>query len=772
MNAKFLTFTWEIKEQIVYIGFNEDRLDNNIFTELEQAIMLIQDDRTIDGLVFYSHHPAGFLSNPTTISLSLSKSITDHVEKERILSWARRGEMLLNTIEDLNIPTISCVDGACLGEGLEFALSTRYLLLSTSTQTILAFPSIELGLIPTFGGTYRLLERLSLPDALKMVISGRSLDTQEALRIGLATDAYHQKHLLKMAHNIIQRPKFFNKTQDFKQIISDFLKGNFLSKRMIYQRAKNQLMEQTGGLHEAPLKALELMEIFQDQGRATYLHQESQVFTELYASYQSKNLRYLLSLKEELQKRDKQSDTTGTLRPPQRCAVIGGGTTGGELINLLALGHSCPSVVAATQCPLTYPILKDLNYESLEVGLKHSSSIFANYHQQGKISKDEWESRQRSIIPVTNYQGFKLLDLVIESIFNDFDDIEIKKRLFQEIESNVAEKTLLVTNTSFLSTREIASALQHPERFAGLHCFYPLDKTSLIELVAHPEVATDTLTTLSKWVWQLGKIPLIVQDSPGFLVNRLIWVYVNEAFYLLEEGVKVDEIERAALNFGMAMGPMRFLDQMGFPFANKLSKLLTLPNTTNTINTSAAPTEHFARSALLNKIFTLTLPGKNGGQGFYLYTPSSEEYHPPSFTYPAAAESKLEINPVIKDLLPAAGASTADAVATATAAAKNTNHTITMDERTIQMRLVLPMINEAAYILDEGVVKDASVLDLGAVYGAGFPAFRGGILRYADHSGLPRILQAIQEFEKNVNQSRYSPSPLLKKLASEDKSFY
>ena len=279
---------------------------------------------------------------------------------------------------------------------------------------------------------------------------------------------------------------------------------------------------------------------------------------------------------------------------------------------------------------------------------------------------------------------------------------------------------MLTTNTSSLSVAEMASALKYPERFAGLHFFNPVHRMPLVEIITHEGVSEQTVKDLYRWCLFAKKTPVVVKDGPGFLVNRILMPYLNEAVFLLEEGVSMQAIEQACLNFGMPMGPFRLLDEVGLDVALKVSKILH------------EGLGERARSGTFNaRVVEQEFLGKKSGKGFYRYQDGEE----------------VE-NPAIKVLLPSQGKK--------------------LDEGTIQKRIFLPMINEAAYILQEKIVDVPEQVDLGLIFGTGFPPFRGGLLRYADSEGLEKVAKDLDHLAQDVDSERYKACSYLR----ERKSFY
>ena len=697
----------EVKNEIAYVGFGYNStksmttLDVDTMSELNSIVdELYTKAKELKGVIFFSHKEGCFLAGA---DVNLIASMTSEAEAA---DKSEQGQLVFNRIEDLSIPTIACVDGVCLGGGLELALSCKNIIASNSSKTQLGLPEVKLGIIPGFGGTYRLPKKIGLPNALDLILTGKTLRADKAKRMGLVAEVYPRENLLSFA------PKFFNysgKPHSLSDTMKELATENFVTRKIIFQKARESVLKKTNGFYQAPLKILDVMDSGMMKGRTSYLSSEAQAFGELAISEQSKNLQHIFFMSEAVKKYSGPKSTK-ELKELNRGAALGAGTMGGGIAWLMAEANMLP-------------IMKDLSTDALNLGLKQSSQNFSGALKRKKMSADEFERKQRSITPQLDYSGFKKVDLVIEAVVENMD---IKKKVFAETEKYVTTDCLLTSNTSSLSVQEMSTALEHPERFAGLHFFNPVHLMPLVEIIVHDKVAPETVEALYKWVLRVKKTPVVVKDGPGFLVNRILMPYLNEAGYLLEEGVSVKDIDAAALNFGMPMGPCRLLDEVGIDVGVKVAKVMH-----DGLGERAYP------SKMSHKLMDKNFLGKKNSKGFYLYDEKGK----------VTGE-----NPEVESLLP--------------------SDKKKMSETDIQLRLFLPMINEAATILDEGIVKTAGEVDLGLIFGIGFPPFRGGLLRYADHEGLDKILNALNNFKESVNKDRYSPCQYLIDLVNSKTTFY
>jgi 3-hydroxyacyl-CoA dehydrogenase / enoyl-CoA hydratase / 3-hydroxybutyryl-CoA epimerase len=701
----------EVKDRVALVGFGLNSkksmttLDQETLEEFDRLVKelkSIADKRDIDGVIFHSLIPGVFLAGADIDLISTLKS------ESEAQKGAEVGQVIYSQIEDLAVPTVACVDGVCLGGGLEMALSCTNIIASTSPKTMLGLPEVKLGFIPGFGGTYRLPRKVGLPTSLDMILTGRTLNSRKAKRVGLIAAAFPPERL------IVQAPNFFKaqkKAKSAKEKLEEALTGNLVAKKLIFQKARESVLQKTKGVYHAPLKILDVMENNLGKNRNSYLKAESQAFGELCVGVQSQNLQHIFFLNESAKKfPGAKNDGEGKQRTLKRGAVLGAGTMGGGIAWLMAQQKM-------------FPLMKDITPEALELGLKQSSANFSQMVKRRKMTHDEFEKKQRSIRPTINFEGFNSVDLVIEAIV---ENMEIKKSVLKELESHLPKDAIITSNTSSLSVQEMGSDLADSSRFAGLHFFNPVNRMPLVEIITHDKVSDETVEALYRWVVKAKKVPVVVGDGPGFLVNRILMPFLNEAAYLLNEGVSIEEVDEAATNFGMPMGPCRLMDEVGIDVAIKVADIMF-----KGLGARMTPAD------LSGKMMEQGLLGRKNSKGFYLYDSKGKEGG---------------VNQTCASLLP-----------------KRSHN---LDEREIQLRLFLPMINEAAAILDDKIVSDAGKVDLGLIMGLGFPPFRGGLLRYADSEGLPQILKEIKRLAGSADAERYKPADYLVKLVEEGRQFY
>jgi 3-hydroxyacyl-CoA dehydrogenase/enoyl-CoA hydratase/3-hydroxybutyryl-CoA epimerase len=704
----YQNLTVEVRDELFWIGFGKyEKKSMTTFTretleELKQAILEASDHdrkKSVKGVVFFSHKPGVFLAG---VDISVINSLKTEAEALRALDEAHT---IFNALDDIKLPTVALVDGVCLGGGLELALSCKKIFISDSAKTALGLPEVMLGVLPGFGGTYRLPRKVGLPSALDMILTGRQIKGKSALKMGLADVILPTERMIELVKTYLLEKKTGRK-KSIKEEVQVAALDNFLTRKIIFQKAREKVLETSKGFYPAPLKILEVLETGAGKGRSDYLAIEAQAFAELSQSIQSKNLQHIFFLTDN----SKKIDNKDQLPTIKRGAVLGAGVMGGGIAWLFANNNQSP-------------IMKDLSAEALELGLKQASQNFSSALKKRRMTQDEFNRKMRSIEPTLNFEGFKSADLVVEAVIENMD---IKKKVFSELEGHVRSNALLTSNTSSLSIEEMSKALKDSSRFAGLHFFNPVNRMQLVEIISHERASEITIDTLVKWVLDVKKVPVVVNDGPGFLVNRILAPYLNEAAFLLEEGVSVEALDEAALNFGMPMGPCRLMDEIGLDVCVKVGKIMH-----EGLGERALP------SGLAGKFYEQKLLGKKNNQGFYLYD------HKGNVTGK---------NPEITKLIPA--------------------KKIRRDEMELQMRLFLPMVNEAAYIFADRIVKKASTVDIGMIYGIGFPPFKGGLCKWADQEGLDRIGERLNNFSREVSPNRYQIAPFLGMMIHDKKKFY
>lgn len=623
---------------------------------------------------------------------------------------SRTGQQVFRRIERLPVPTIVAIDGICLGGGVELALACTYRIASDRPETRLGLPEVRLGIIPGWGGTTRLPRLVGLRAAVELIVSGKTVSARRAGRIGLVDEvvppAILEDRARRFAWERIDRGRRRGRRR--KGIGARLLEDTAPGRRLLLSQARKRVVAETKGHYPAPLAALDVL------GRTLSLPLdeafalEAETVGRLAVSDVSKNLIHVFFLMEAAKKAAPSAEP----RPVDRVAVLGAGVMGGGIAQLLAYRG--------------LPVrLKDIRPAAIGLGLRHARSVFDRAVRRHRIDRRDAERGMRRIAPTLDYSGFGSADVVIEAVVERLD---VKRQVLREAESHAGPDAVLASNTSALSITEMGNALERPERLCGMHFFNPVHRMPLVEIVRGAATSDEAVATVFALSRRLDKTPIIVEDGPGFLVNRLLAPYLNEAGWLLAEGARIEEVDRALVDFGMPMGPFRLLDEVGLDVSRHVGAILY-----DAFGDRMLPATPLVQLAETSRL------GRKGGRGFYIFE-DGKEGEPDDSIY----------------------ADLGDAVAPQ-------RRSIPADS--IRDRCLLVMINEAARALEDGIVADPDALDLAMITGTGFPPFRGGLLRYADTLGTRSILARLEALEID-HGVRFQPAPSIRERAGTGRGFY
>lgn len=628
---------------------------------------------------------------------------------------SRAGQELFREVEALPFPTVAAIHGVCLGGGFELALACRHRICSDHPRTRLGLPEVQLGILPAWGGTTRLPRLVGVQAALDLLLTGDPIRPEKARRIGLVREvvphAIFRERAAAFALETLDLPRGASRPD--RSLLTRLLDDTLPGRRAVLTIARRRVVERTHGRYPAPLKIIEVLRKGMRRSAADSMVIEARAFGELTATPTHANLLHVFHLREAARK-TAVAVPDGTPTPVERIGVVGAGIMGGGIAQLAAFRE-------------VEVRMKDIRDEAVAGGLQHARSLFDKAVARRKLTAHDAERRMGLIRGGLDWHGFGAADLVVEAVVERMD---VKRAVLGEVEGVVGEGAVLATNTSSLSVDAMAEALEHPHRFCGLHFFNPVHKMPLVEVVRGAQTSPDTVATAHALAVALGKVPVICADGPGFLVNRILGPYLNEAGHLLAEGASIAAIDEVATDFGMPMGPLRLMDEVGLDIARHAGATLH-----EAFGDRLAPAAAFAALADSDRL------GRKNGRGFYRYDAEGRD--------DGVDETILaDLGDAIpRDPGPPPGA----------------------DE--IRKRLILAMVNEAARILDDGIVTDAGSIDLAMIMGTGFPPFRGGLLRFAD-AHHPRSLVGMLETLARRLGPRFEPAPLLLRLADEDRGFY
>ena len=698
------TVTFDVQGAPVNV-FNED-----VFRELEQVVADLERNPP-KLIMFRSAKASGFFAGA---DIHRIRGITHPDEVRMVLS---AGHDLFGRVERLPCPTVAVIHGPCLGGGLEFALACRYRVARDDASTRIGLPEVMLGLIPGWGGTQRLPCVVGLRRALRMILEGSTLNARKAAKTGLVDlaappetcDADVNRFIEdRLAGRSVRRPS--------RGLVGTALEGTWAGRKLVFFMAGLQVANRAPGqIQNYPALPAAIRAIRAGFGRSrdAGFAAEREEFVNVVFTPAARSLIEVFLQREKARKRSTWVPDDVPPRPVDRAAVLGAGVMGAGIAQLLAVNGV--SVV-----------LKDVNGELTAAGMKRVESLTSEAAEKGALTRDEAAAVVRRVTPATAWEPLAGSDLVVEAVV---ERENVKRDLFRELGDRLPAPVVLASNTSALSVSKIAAAAAHPERVAGLHFFNPVHRMHLVEVVRGRPSDDATIATLVEVVRKLGKVPVVVADSPGFLVNRLLFPYMDEAVRLVIEGYEAIHVRSAAVWFGMPMGPLELLDQVGIDIAADVA------GTFAPFRADPGPTpERFA--AMVRDGYL----GKKAGRGFYEYR-DGKPGQPTKWATPA--------NPRHAASPPGSGNELSD----------------------LQRRLVYPIINEAAKCLEAGVVAEAWVVDLAMVLGTGFAPFRGGPLRTADSLGIGHVVRELDELRRQ-HGDRFEPAPLLRAMAAAVRGFY
>ncbi len=643
--------------------------------------------------------------------------IKDLNEPEEAKKAAAGGQQIFAELEDLPIPVIAAVHGACLGGGCEMILSCDYRICTDDMSTKIGLPETKLGIIPGFGGCVRLPRVIGLQGALDIILAGKSVIGKKALKLGLVDqlvpEAILEQQAMKLARKVIDEGAKKRKKRFSPKGAANAFLESFLGRPIVFSQAKKTVMKMSGGHYPAPLKAIEVIsKTYGMSNRDLAMDIESTGFGEVAATSVSKNLISLFYMTEDIKKQNGVNDSSVRPRKIKSIGVLGAGTMGGGIAQLAA-----DKGIKAR--------MKDLNTDAIAKGYQAASKIWSSQLKRRRLDKYQLQQKLDLLSGGTTYDGFQTMDVVIEAIV---EDMKIKQSVIGETAKHCSDNCIIATNTSSLSVTEMSKGHPKPENFAGMHFFNPVHKMPLVEVIKGEKTSDEVTATVFDLSKKMGKIPVVVKDGPGFLVNRLLLPYLNEAVFLLEEGHSIEFIDKAYLKFGMPMGPLHLIDEIGIDVAVKVAKIFH-----EAFGERAKPSE------LMAKVVECGRLGKKNGKGFYHYDERGKK---------GAIDNSIYADLGLSS--PKSGGNAEEAV----------------------NRGIFAMVNEAARaLIEDKIVDTAREVDLGMIMGTGFPPFRGGLLKHADTVGSSKIVADLEQFSSKIGP-RFKAAAPLAQMGQNNGKFY
>jgi 3-hydroxyacyl-CoA dehydrogenase/enoyl-CoA hydratase/3-hydroxybutyryl-CoA epimerase len=627
----------------------------------------------------------------------------------------REGQALYNRVAAYPKPIVAAIHGACLGGGLELAMTCDWRVATDHPKTQLGLPEIQIGILPALGGCQRLPRLIGARAALDIILAGKSERAAKAFRLGMVDELVHPAILQDVAMRAALRlaSEGGGRRTPRTGLAGLMLDRNPLGRRLVYRQARAQVLKRTGGHYPAPLAAIEAVRTGLERGLEAGLRVEAERFGELAVSPVARQLIHIFFATTALKKDDGVPPDTAA-REVRRLGIVGAGFMGAGIAG---------TAVAQAQVEVR---MKDADLPRVGRGIKAAAGVLEGRLRRRRITQHEYARQAALITGTADWTGFARADLVIEAVFEDLD---VKRAVLADVERVVPPEVVFATNTSTIPIGRIASSARHPERVLGMHFFSPVERMPLLEVIPGERTAPSAVATAVRFGRRMGKTVIVVADRPGFWVNRILAPYLNETGVLLEEGVPVEVIDRAITHFGFPVGPVTLLDEVGLDVAAKAGGVMR-----DALGERLTPTAAIAKLVADGRL------GRKNGRGFYQYRGE------------AATGRKGGVDESVYAVLgvePLAG----------------------VDREAVRRRLVYMLLNEAARAVAEDVVRQPRDGDIGAIFGFGFPPFRGGPLRMIDALGAAAVVRTLEELSRDYGE-RFTPADALVAVARASGKYY
>lgn len=685
--------------------------------EFQRLLGEIERKPDLKALVLISGKPASFIAGA---DLDMLRSVRSSVDAATL---SRMMHEMQQRLTELPVPTVAAIHGNCLGGGLELALTFDARVASDSGSTRFALPEVKLGLLPGGGGTQRLPRLIGVKPALDMMLSGRQLRARDALELGLVDQLVDAVELrdaavrfalalerLSAEGEALRRPVDSVFTRP--GLAHWLLAKTALGRHLLFTKARKVTLAKTRGNYPAPERILEVVRTGLERGLQAGLDAEIKAFGDLAVTPEAGELINIFFATTALKKASGVKDASVEPRPVKKIAILGAGFMGAGI-----------GFVSAYRAGVEV-VFKDRDLESAERGLGSVCDLLDKRVGRNHMNAETRERMVAQLKATADYADLAGADVVIEAVF---EDIELKHRILRDVELLDDEGIIFASNTSSIPISDIAEVAKRPENVIGMHYFSPVEKMPLLEVIVTGKTDDEVTATCVALGKRQGKTVIVVNDGPGFYTSRILAPYMNEAAWILSERIPVERIDSALKNFGFPLGPLALLDEVGIDVAAKVGGIVR-----------QAFGERMQPPPGLDKLKMDERLGRKNRRGFYWY-----------------GDGDLGRKGVDESVYDALGIKPDGS----------------MDDREITERCVLQMLNEAAHCLGDGVLRAARDGDIGAVFGLGFPPFRGGPFRFIDVLGAAEVVNRLKHF-REVHGPRFEPAPLLLELADQGRGFY
>ncbi len=690
-------------------GESVNKFDQNSLSELSEVVKELEADKSVSGLLVSSGKGVFIVGADITEFLKGFQ-----VPQDELVQWVREAQQVFTDLENLHFPSVCAINGYALGGGFEFGLACTYRV--ASTKAIVGLPEVKLGLLPGFGGTSRLPRLVGADNALEWIAGGTENKPEKALQIG-AVDAVVEPEILRdAALDLLSRAIGGELDWQAKRAEKlEALKLNENEAMMTFETARAFIAGKAGPNYPAPLTIVGVMQASARFTLEGALEIEAEGFAELAKSKEATALIGLFLGDQLLKKKAKQSAKQAG--PVKRAAVLGAGIMGGGV----AYQSSYRGIPIA---------MKDITQVQLDLGMSEATKIMEKRVDRGRMEPKKMAQVLTGITPTLSYENLKDADLVVEAVI---EKESVKKIVLAETESLLRENAILTSNTSTISITKLAQGLKRPEQFCGMHFFNPVHRMPLVEVIRGEKSSELTIAATVAYAAAMGKSPIVVNDCPGFLINRVLFPYFAGFSGLVNDGVDFERIDKVMEKFGWPMGPAFLLDVVGIDTAFHAGGVMAegFPDRMS----QDVPT-------IISKMYEKKWYGQKNENGFYIHRKDKK------------GRPKKEVTPGVADFLQDLGVGSDDSISDAE----------------IIDRMMLPMLMESSRCLEENIVETPMEVDMGLIYGLGFPPFRGGIFRWADNVGLNEIIQRTEKH--NALGKVYEPTEQIRKMVQEGQLFH
>jgi len=704
--------TWDVNDGIATVALDLKGQPVNVISravkdEFLACFAALADDARVRAVAFFSGKPDNFIAGA---DIEEFVTLGSAAEAERL---SADGQEMLERVARFPKPIAVGIHGACLGGGFEFALACHYRVATDHPKTQIGLPEVQLGILPAAGGCQRLPRLVGARAALDMILAGKSERAAKAFRLGMVDELVPPPILAEITIAAARRMAggWRPKRKRPGGFVGFLLDGNPLGRGIVFRAARKQVFERTGGHYPAPFAALEAVEHGLKHGLAEGLKREAQLFGQLAVTDVSRKLVQIFFATNQL-KKDPGVPNAPPAERVRRLGIIGSGFMGSGIAG-----------TAVSQAEVDVR-MKDSDVARVAQGILVARAILDDRLKRRRITKYEYARLVALLSGGDTYAGFGRAELTIEAVF---EEIGVKQQVLREAEGVLPPTGVFASNTSTIPITRIAEAAHDPERVIGMHFFSPVAKMPLLEVIPGARTSAQTVSTAVAFGRRMGKTVIVVRDSPGFWVNRILAPYPNEVGHLLAEGASIEEIDTMAVRFGFPVGPVTLLDEVGLDVALKVAGVM---QEAYGDRLTAPPGPGIAALVKAGRF------GRKSGRGFYSYK----------------GGKKRGVDESVYGLLgihPNGGPRPAE----------------------IMQRLVLGIVNEAARALAESVVRSPRDGDIGAIFGFGFPPFRGGPLRYADDLSAERVVADLERLAERYG-ARFAPSDVLQEQARRGTKFY